>query len=165
MRRNLRTIAALALVLATLCGALLPVTASAEMKMKVTASWLRLRKGPGTQYDIKNKFRNGTIVTVLTSKTNKYWYYVKTPNGQIGWMYKGYLKNVSSIVPPKKEASGTAVAKRNINHRTGPSKKYDILQVIPAGTSMTILGMTDGWYQVKVGKTVGYVMKKLVTTK
>lgn len=163
MNKRFQAVIAVMLIAVTLLAAL-PASA-ADQKMKVTASWLRLRQGPGTNYAITGKCRNGTIVTVLTSKTARHWYYVRTPNGKTGWMYKGYLTSAGSAVTPKETAGGTAVARRNVNMRTGPSKKYEVLQVLPAGQAMTITGRTGGWYQVKVGKTTGYVMRSLVKVK
>ncbi len=162
--KRLNSVAAVLLIMMIL-AATLPVYAGAEQQMRVTASWLRLRSGPGTEYSIINKYRNGSVVTILTSKTNKHWFYVKTSKGQTGWMYKGYLTTLDETKPADKKATGIAVAKRNVNFRTGPSKKYDVIKMLPAGQSMVIIGRTGGWYKVVVGKQSGYVMKSLVKVK
>ena len=162
--KRIRALLAVLLIMMTMF-AVLPINASAEQHMRVTASWLRLRSGPGTDYTIINKYRNGSIVTILTSKTSKHWYYVKTAKGQTGWMYKGYLTTLDDTKPAAKPASGTAVAKRNINFRTGPSKKYEVIKMLPAGQSMKIIGKTGSWYKVVVGKQSGFVMKSLVKVK
>ncbi len=154
------------LLLFVMLTAVLPISAMADQKMVVTASWLRLRTGPGMEYAIKARFKAGTIVTVLSSQTSKHWYYVRSATGKTGWMYKSYLKSTANAsVDPKYSASGTAVAKRNVNLRTGPSKKNEIIKLLPAGQSMQIIGKTGKWYQVKIGKQTGYVMKSLVKVK
>lgn len=162
--KRLISVVALLLVLMTLI-AVLPAAASAETKLRVTASWLRLRSGPGTEYKILNKYKAGSIVTVLTTKTDKHWYYVKTSKGQTGWMYKGYLSATNDTPAPARNANGSAVAKRNVNLRTGPGKKYDVIQLLPAGQTMTIVGKTGTWYKVIAGKQTGYVMKSLIKIK
>ena len=163
MKRIVRIIAVLLLV-GTLT-AVLPFSATAEQKMKVTASWLRLRSGPGMEYEIINKYRNGSVVTILTTKTNKHWYYVRTSKGQTGWMYKGYLTSLDTTMPAAKNATGMAVAHRNVNLRTGPGKKYDVIRLLPAGQNMVIIGKTGAWYKVVVGKKSGFVMKSHVKVK
>ena len=163
MKRFSRVIALL--LIAMTLTTMFTVTASADTKMRVTASWLRLRSGPGVEYEIISKYRNGSIVTVLTTKTSRNWYYVRTSKGQTGWMYKGYLTGKIDTVPASKEASGNAVARRNVNLRTGPGKKYDVISLLPAGEKMKVVGKTGSWYKVIVGKQTGYVMKKLVRVK
>ncbi len=163
MKRFSRMIALL-LVAMTLT-AVFAIPASADTKMRVTASWLRLRTGPGTDYDIISQYRNGSVVTVLTTKTSKHWYYVRTSRGQTGWMYKGYLDGKIDTVPASKDVSGTAVAKRNVNLRTGPGKKYDVIKLLPAGQSMTVIGRTGSWYKVTVGKQSGYVAGTFIKVK
>ena len=163
MKRFGRAIALL--LIALTLTAMFSAAASAESKMRVTASWLRLRSGPGTEYEIISKYKTGSIVTILTSKTNKHWYYVKTSKGQTGWMYKGYLSPVIDTLPAAKSASGTAVVTRNVNLRTGPGKNYDVIKILPAGQSMTIVGKTGNWYKVIVGKQSGYVVKDNIKIK
>ena len=166
MMKRFSRVIALLLVAVTLT-AVFTAAASAETRLRVTASWLRLRTGPGTDYEIINKYRTGSIVTVLNNKTSRNWYYVRTSKGETGWMYKGYLSGTGTIdtVPASKYASGSAVASRNVNLRTGPSKKYDVITLLPAGQKMTIVGKTGSWYQVTVGKQTGYVMQKLIKVK
>ena len=162
--KRLISVVALLLIVMTLT-AVLPVAALADTKLRVTASWLRLRSGPGMEYKILNKYKTGSVVTVLTTKTDKHWYYVKTSKGQTGWMYKGYLAALDDMPQPDKNATGKAVATRNVNLRTGPGKKYDVIQLLPAGQSMTIVGKTGSWYKVIAGKQSGYVMKSHIKVK
>ena len=164
MMKRINAILAVLLIVMTMI-AVLPVAAAAEQQMRVTASWLRLRSGPGIEYSIINKYKTGSVVTILTSKTNKFWYYVKTSKGQVGWMYKGYLAPLDVTKPADKPATGMGVVTRNVNFRTGPSKKYDVIKMLPAGQSLVIIGKTGSWYKVVVGKQSGYVMKNHVKVK
>lgn len=40
-----------------------------------------------------------------------------------------------------------------------------VLTVVPAGTTVQIIGETDGWYKVKIGNTVGWMGSALMTVK
>ena len=164
MIKRLNAILALLLVSVTLTGVLC-IPASADQQLRVTASWLRLRSGPGTGYSILTKVKQGSLVTVLASKTDKHWYYVRTAKGKTGWMAKKYLTTPDEAKPESKKASSVAVAKRKVNFRTGPSKKYDVIKLLPAGQSMVVVGKTGAWYQVVIGKQTGYVMKSHVNLK
>ena len=159
MMKRLISILAVLMLLVSMT-VVLPVTAMADQKMQVTASWLRLRSGPGTNYNIVNKYRRGSLVTILTTRTSRNWYYVRTSRGQTGWMYKSYLSAIGDTTPDaKKSASGIAVASRNVNFRRGPGKNYDVIKLLPAGQTMDITGKTGNWYKVIVGKQTGYVLK------
>lgn len=56
MIKRLNAILALLLVSVTLTGVLC-IPASADQQLRVTASWLRLRSGPGTGYSILTKVK------------------------------------------------------------------------------------------------------------
>ena len=158
MLKKLNAAVAALLVAVCLMGAL-SVPVSAEQQLRVTASWLRLRSGPGTGYPILTRYKQGTLVTVLTTKKDKHWYYVRTAKGKTGWMAKEYLTTPDETKPADKKMSGMAVASRKVTFRTGPGKKYNVIKLLPKGQSMVIVGKTGAWYKVVVGKQSGYVMK------
>ena len=64
--KRFRAILAVALLIA-LFTAMVPVTTvSAETLMKVTkTNMLRMRTGPGDAYNVKARYKKGTVVTVL----------------------------------------------------------------------------------------------------
>ncbi len=150
------------LLLVTLFTAALPMTsAAAETLMKVTSKMLRMRIGPGEDYNVKARFKKGTVVTVL--KRSGRWYYVKTRSGVKGWMSKNFLTKTSSpVVKAKESASGNAVAKQNVYMRKGPGKKYDRIMTVKSGKVMTIVGKTGDWYKVRIGGKKGFVYKSLI---
>ena len=154
---------ALALMTVLLLAAVLPVPASADYKMKVNTKWLRLRTGPGTDYPTRGWYGKGQVVTVVSSKSTRHWYYVKTSKGQKGWMYKGYLTKYNAPVKAAAEpASGTAVATKNVKMRKGPGTCYDVIRVIKSGKHMRIVGRTGSWYKVKYDGKYGFVYRGLV---
>ncbi|MCD8130394.1 MAG: DUF4366 domain-containing protein [Lachnospiraceae bacterium] len=64
-------------------------SAIATGKVVNVNSWLNLRAGAGTSYDIIGKISNGTEVEILSEENG--WYLVTVPE-QTGYVYGGYLE-------------------------------------------------------------------------
>ena len=63
------------------------------------------------------------------------------------------------------EYHATATTTSSLNVRSGPSKDYDVIQLLDAGTAVTITGKTEtGWYQIELDNKTGFVYSKYVTT-
>ncbi|MBQ9993666.1 MAG: SH3 domain-containing protein, partial [Clostridia bacterium] len=62
-------------------------------KAFVNTRWkrLRLRTGPGFNYDVITLMPKGTQVTVL-STDNAEWYHIRLADGTEGYSWSGYLK-------------------------------------------------------------------------
>ena len=159
--KRIRSIVAL-MLLVVLFAAMVPETAQAAKLMKVTGTkLLRMRIGPGEDYNVKARYKKGTVVTVL--KYSKGWYYVKTKDGTKGWMSKNFLTKTSGPSQKAQEsASGNAVAKQNVYMRRGPSKNYERIMTVKNGKVMKILGKTGSWYKVRISGKTGFVYKGLI---
>ena len=57
----------------------------------VDTSYLNMRSGPGTQYEVIDVLPRGTVVE-MTGNQVDYWVEVITPSGQVGWVSNGYLQ-------------------------------------------------------------------------
>ena len=159
--KRLRSVLAL-LLLVAMFTAMVPAPASAAKLMKVTkTNMLRMRTGPGEAYNVKARYKKGTVVTVI--KYSRGWYYVKTKDGTKGWMSKNFLTKTSAPVQKAKEsASGNAVAQKNVYMRKGPSKNYDRIMTVKNGKVMKIVGKSGSWYKVKYDGKTGFVYGGLV---
>jgi hypothetical protein len=62
----------------------------AGLTATVDTSYLNMREGPGTQYDVVTVLRRGTPV-VLTGQVSDYWVQVREPTGYVGWVSSSYL--------------------------------------------------------------------------
>lgn len=51
----------------------------------------------------------------------------------------------------------TALSGQTVNLREGPATAYKILKVLKAGQKLTVVGESDGWYQVTCDGVEGYV--------
>ena len=159
MKRALSLLA----VLVFLAGALPIMEAKADSVMYVTASYLYLRSAAGMYGVIIGGAWRGTAVTVYSTPKYNFWYYVRLPNGQTGYMYKDYLTfGYNTTTTTTTAASGTAVTTGDVNLRTGPGYTYGIIYLVPKGTTVTITGKNGNWYAVKVGTTTGYMLASLL---
>lgn len=97
---------------------------------------VNLRGGPSTADEILAVLTEGDNVT-LTGGIENGFYPVTTAGGIDGWVYGAYLAVEGS-------ASGdTARTNDALNLRSGPGTSYDVITVIPAGSSVTITGGAD----------------------
>jgi len=95
MYRKFVRLAMCILLAATLMAAPIGATAASSNQvvriLKVTADGARVRQGPSSAYGVITSVRKGENVFWL-NKNHDAFCYVRTENGQIGYMYKGFLK-------------------------------------------------------------------------
>lgn len=97
----------------------------------------------------------------MTGKTSDNWIRINF-DGNVGFVYGDYI---SEQKPSSKkstgkvnEASGQVTTGVETNFRTQPSSDSDIIEVIPAGTVLEQLGVTDtGWIQVSYHGNTGFI--------
>ena len=91
MKKNIRRLAVLTVFVMLLT--LIPLGSSAETKMIVTGNYVRLRDVDTNE--VKGTYNAGTVV-ILLDTGNGYMYKVRVEdNGEVGLMYKDYLKPYS----------------------------------------------------------------------
>ena len=127
-----------------------------------------VRSGPGIEYPIYGLTSVGVQVSIVGKTQDEEWWAIKlptsyTPDG-LGWMNKIYLetKNVTNVkvlaapaLPPdaRPTAPGggqpAAKALEPINVTSGPGNQYPSYGKAPAGTIMSVIGISpDGEYWV-----------------
>jgi formylglycine-generating enzyme required for sulfatase activity len=73
---------------------------------------LRLRTGPGTNYDIVLAYPPGTALTVLGRNDDSSWFQVEAPDGSVGWMFASLLNiNITPASVAVAEIPPTPTAK------------------------------------------------------
>lgn len=122
---------------------------SALYKVKVTASALYMRTGPGTSYSSKGKLAKGAVQEIKDTKNG--W-------GQLS--SNGYWIKLSYTVPLQGEYNVKVTAK-DLNMRTGPGTSYQKKGYIKPGVH-TISQTSGGWGKLKSN---GYWIKLSYTTK
>ena len=175
MKKLVRDAVAVVLTLSLAAG-----MASAFGTGTVTASSsLRLRSQASTSSATLAKAPKGTQVKVLEDAVDG-WYKVDL-NGTVGYMSAEYLtvtptetKEDEAPVEEAKEAEKSEekaeetktltgrVTAEVLNVRSGAGTKYSRVGKIYAGTVVTILAETDGWYQIDTDSVDGYVSAEYV---
>lgn len=134
-----------------------PAVEKTLYKVKVTATSLNMRTGPGTGYKSKGTVKKNSIYEIKAEKNG--WGQLKT-NGY--WIKLSYTKKVtSSTTTTVSTEYKVKVKSKDLNMRTGPGTSYKRVGYIKPGT-YTISKTSNGWGKLK---TNGYWIKLSYTTK
>lgn len=126
--------------------------------LTVEATALNVRTGPGLDYKIQSQIKSGTKLAVL--KKQKEWYQVTLPDGKTGWV-ASWLIGDKNTTPVTNIAA--TINTEGAKLRDNPGTDTKILQELKKDTAVTITLAQDGWSQVQVGDTVGWISSDLVT--
>ena len=144
-------------------------SSTSNFNAKTTAG-VRLRKGPGLNYDTLTVLPEGTAVNVTSTK-NKEWYAVTTGSGQTGYIYSEYVKITGTVsesggsdTPETPAVSGESAKTTTAVHlRSGKGTNYSSLGVISGGTAITVTDKSDSsWYGVTVNGKSGYMFSEYI---
>ncbi|QDH70276.1 SH3 domain-containing protein [Marilutibacter alkalisoli] len=114
-----------------------PAIAATCSGVKVTASTLNVRSGPGTGYSIVGSVNSGeTYVTTSSSGDwKKIWF-----NNHARWLHAGYTSSASLNC-------GTVTAD-TLNVRSGPGTGYGIVGTSPKGSKWSVIGSSGDWRKI-----------------
>ncbi|WP_027634611.1 SH3 domain-containing protein [Clostridium hydrogeniformans] len=142
------------------------VTGGKGKVVNVTTN-LRMRKGPGTSYDVVGVLYPNDTFDVI--EKNDKWYRI-SKNGVEGYIHGDYveiIKNGGSeittppVTPPvveNKESKGQVVNVTSaLRMRSGAGTNFSILDSLSENDTFDILGKENGWYKIKYKNKVGYV--------
>ena len=112
---------------------------------------LNLRAVPGTGYQVIAVMPKRSQVTALTQEPQNG--FVRVRYGSLeGWAYAGYL-----AVGGGDQAPATATTTVNLNLRSGPGTGYQVVLVMPTGSTATITGASaNGFAPVAYQGTYGW---------
>ncbi len=132
--------------------------AASTYKVKITATALNMRTGPGTGYKSKGTVQKGKTYEIKAEKNG--WGQLKT-NGY--WIKLSYTKKVTTTAAATTTSSEykVKVKSKDLNMRTGPGTSYKTKGYIKPGTYV-ISKTSNGWGKVKSN---GYWIKLSYTTK
>jgi uncharacterized protein YraI len=129
----------------------------------VVTSALNLRAGPSTSDAILAVMPTGASVTLTGDSANGF--VSLSFNGLNGWGYSAYVGNgggtsnqeAAPLVATGASVTGTATTTSDLNLRSGPSTSHQVLNVIPSGAQVDILGdPQSGFYPVSYGSQSGW---------
>lgn len=162
----------------------------------VTAE-VNIRKEASTDSEIVGSTTKGKTIDILDAvkdASGTVWYKVSIANGGYGYIRSDYVKTseqieVSAGTSSGNTSSGTSkpadtvptsigetpavVGSSNVKVRSGASTQHELVNSLPSGTSITLIGEAkdssgNKWYQITAdynGRTVeGYVRADLIST-
>lgn len=99
------------------------------------------------EYVVERELFNGTSETTFSPQ---------------GTMTRGmFVTALGRLAGVNPYGSGTII-KSGVNMRSGPSTSTEIVGILDQNAVVDILGLSDGWYQIKFGKLAGYVRSDLM---
>lgn len=132
----------------------------------VTAASLNIRSGPGTNFDVAAKAKQGDKLPVLAQQGD--WYQVQVGNVK-GWV-ANWLVTVQNAPAPAPAnpapASGSKVAivtADSLNIRSGPGTSFGINGNAKKGDRLPVTAQNGDWHKVQVGNVTGWVANWLVS--
>lgn len=144
---------------------------------RVTGNLVRVRSGPGTNYQILGLVNSGDLVTVLSQPSGG-WVQIRTAGGITGYMSSQYVEIDSSETPdpdpdpdpdpgPGDFEVGQTVrvtATSGLNLRSGPETTYNIVTTLATGALLTVTSVeSNGWLGVRTnGGVTGFVSGEFV---
>ena len=139
-----------------LAASMLLPSSLAVYQAKVKADALYLRESPGG--DIITTLPQNTLVAVLSNSSE--WYKVIV-NGKEGYVSGEYLTGTLST--DFTVGTGKIVCDTSVNFRSQPNTSSSVLASLTNGTTVSVVGVSGGWYKVTYGGKTGYVHPDYIT--
>ncbi|ERL66743.1 N-acetylmuramoyl-L-alanine amidase [Schleiferilactobacillus shenzhenensis] len=143
------------LVLVTLVAALAVgfTTALANYNMiTVRASVLNVRQGPGLSYNVMAQVSAGQHYTILDQRND--WYQIRLDNNRIGWVASWLVDN-TEVSQATNRVGLVTVNEANI--RQSADTSAPVVGTAKSGQKVTILYQANGWSQVLVNNSAGWM--------
>lgn len=112
--------------------------ASAALMRATSVDGVKLRSGPGDDYEILFDYSQNMPLQVVDK--DAYWTKVRDWQGMTGWVESSLLDNRNMRV----------VRKINVNLRGGPGTRYAVVNKVLKGTVLEVLKVKKSWLSVKV---------------
>ena len=134
----------------------------------VNADALNVRSSGSTSSSIIGTLSKNSKVEILS--TSNGWHKIKFNNGT-GFVSAEFISNSTGTVTPPESNSPSHTVDGKIaiinadvlNVRSGAGTSYSVVTTVRYGSKLPIISYTNGWYNVKVGNTSGYISGEYVT--
>lgn len=119
--------------------------------IKDEGGYTNVRKGPGTDYAIVEKLKDGMPISYKRSSTSG-WYKIYYIGGGNSDAFIGYVAS-SKVVVPKRQGAWKYVGQVKpeggyTNIRKGAGSSYDIVGKVKDGSYILYSRSSNGWYKV-----------------
>lgn len=155
MKKVPNRIISLILVLLTFTAAFSCLCAFGASNTVQTIDSVRLRSSAKIVSDnILATLSKSEDLTLIKDSSNG-WAYVKRADGTKGYCSIDYLQ-----VPKGSSVTINGVTTEDVNFRKGPSSDYDVIKLLSADTTFTVMDNTQElWIKAKVGSQTGYIYR------
>lgn len=132
----------------------------------VVGGWLRLRSGPGYNYETIASYPNGSVIRVLSTSGD--WCRIQDKDGTIGFMSRYYL-NKTNLNPGNIQQLGGYEAYiysangGNVRLRSGPNFNYGVIGSYPYGMKLYVINHGLVWDYVRIGSQYGYIKNEFIS--
>ncbi len=138
-----------------------------ETAVTVSGDSVNLRTGPSLNYSRVRKLPTNESLTLLGRSSDNAWLYVKTSDGQEGWIEAKWVDlaginiDYHSIKTPTPPETTIKVGGKSVNLRTGPGISYLKLRMLTYNEPLLLLGKLsdNSWLYVKTSDGLdGWIM-------
>ena len=110
---------------------------------------LNIRSGPGIDHNIVSTITKSDELFLLDAKND--WYRVKVPDGESGWVYRGFMKKV--------QYDKVVIIRRTYLYR-GPGQNYETFAILIKGKTFPTRQQKGNWYLIDLADgNTGWVSK------
>ena len=134
-------------------------TTAGRVTLTVTGNAVNVRSGPGTNYASLGKVNKGDKLFSTDKSDN--WYQVEYGGGT-GYIIEDYVTIGTGGFYTAVDSGTLAVNGIDVNIRSGPGTEYQSIGQVSRGTTLTITGKSDNWYQVSYNGGTGYIIEDYV---
>lgn len=134
----------------------------------VNTNDLRVRKGPGTNFQVIGYLNKGENVKVL--ETNENWIKISTGFGE-GWVAKQFL-DISSSEKKKNENSSNdkvigegIIQASSLNVRSKPSLSAEVLGKLQKGTTVKVYSQSTEWTEIQYSNKRAWISSQFIELK
>ncbi|MEI2462629.1 N-acetylmuramoyl-L-alanine amidase [Niallia taxi] len=127
----------------------------------ITEGGIRLRKGPGTDYQVITTLSKNMTVTILSNEGN--WTKIQSQSGT-GWVNSEYISSATTQAPAEDSQDDTTavVSENNINVRDTASLNGEVIGKLAEGTVIHIVAEDGDWVKIQFSGNTGWVYKSLL---
>ncbi|WP_102274449.1 SH3 domain-containing protein [Cytobacillus massiliigabonensis] len=122
------------------------ISQSVNKQAIISADGLRVRKGPGTNYEVIGTINKGENFSVLAADGD--WIQLATSYGN-GWVSSEFVQfNSHSVKSNGSKTVNGKITSNSLNIRSEPSLNGSIIGKLHAGDQVIILSQKNGWTQI-----------------
>jgi N-acetylmuramoyl-L-alanine amidase len=134
-------------------------------KLESTANGLRIRKGPGTSFQVVGSVNKGDVLEF--KEKNENWVHISFKDYD-GWVHSDFVKGIPTDSPQEEEKifikSGSVTAD-SLNVRLSPSLNAAVMGKVQKNDQVDIYAEKYDWFEIKINNKTGWVHKDYIKVK